>query len=229
MENPSLPGAWDDEITFNTQHSSQWDSLCHLNNIDTGLAYNGFKPTKDALKKPTSTAENDAPTLDHWHQVGGMAARGVLIDYKAYAEEKGIPFHPLDTVRITVQDMEACAAHYGVEFRFGDVLLVRTGATEIYELPSEEALGRIEKSTLAGLHGCEETPRWIWNKRFAAVASDSMALEAMPGLDKDGNPGGLECLSMYTTLESWWFSSFANFDFCSSASISPQLIRNVHR
>lgn len=197
---PSHTHYWDDEITFNTQHSSQWDSLCHVQSTHTGFSYNDFQPTQETLTNCASTAENDAPTLDHWHEAGGMAARGVLIDYKAYADEKGTPFHPLESVRITAQDVEDCAAHFGVAFKPGDVLLVRTGATEVYENPTDEEVAKMQTGTLAGLHGCEDTARWIWNKRFTAVASDAIALEALPGLDKDGNPGGLGCLRTYFTL-----------------------------
>jgi hypothetical protein len=39
---------------------------------------------------------------------------------------------------------------------------------------------------LAGVHGTEETARWLWNHRFAAVAGDSMAFEALPPLKPDG-------------------------------------------
>ncbi|KAK2612787.1 hypothetical protein QQS21_001239 [Conoideocrella luteorostrata] len=194
------PHCWDDEISFNTQYSSQWDSLCHIHNVETNMAYNAATPTRENLKVQT-TKDNDLPTLDHWHDNGCMVARGVLIDYKAFAEEKGIPFHAFDSVRITPADVEACAAHQGVLFKPGDVLLVRTGATEILEDPSEEDVVKIAAGSSAGLHGCEETARWIWNKRFAAVASDCPGFEAVPGADEDGKPaGGLECLVLHQYL-----------------------------
>jgi kynurenine formamidase len=41
---------------------------------------------------------------------------------------------------------------------------------------------------ISGLHGAEETARWLWNKRFAAVASDSLAFEAYPPLGPNGTP-----------------------------------------
>jgi hypothetical protein len=181
---------FDDEISFNTQHSSQWDSLCHVTSRHTGLAYNGFSITGDILAQTTSTAANEAPTLDHWHEAGGMAARGVLIDYKAYAEETSTSFHALDGVRITPRHVEACAAHFNVSFQPGDVLLLRTGATEIYQDAGEETHGT-KSAALSGLDGCEETARWIWNRRFTAVASDCMGLEAMPGLHEAAERGTL--------------------------------------
>lgn len=191
---PDAP-SWDDELSFNTQSSSQWDSLCHVQHLPSGLAYNGNKPTKENLSAET-TAENTQPTLDHWHEHGGLAARGVLLDYKRYAEETGLSFHAWGGDRLTVEQLEACAGHFGVEFRYGDVLLVRTGATDVIAAPTPEDLQMMQAQRMSGLHGCVETARWIWNKRFAAIASDSMALEAFPPLKADGTDGGLEDLCL---------------------------------
>jgi kynurenine formamidase len=50
------------------------------------------------------------------------------------------------------------------------------------------------------VHGTEETARWMWNKRFAAVASDSMAFEAYPPLKGDGTVGGSIDLVLHSYL-----------------------------
>lgn len=185
--------SWDDELSFNTQCSSQWDSLCHFQHQDSGLAYNGANPDKEALSID-STETNKMPTLDHWHSRGCIAGRGVLIDYASYAEEKGLEFHAFDGNRITVEDLEACAAHQNVEFQPGDILIVRTGATEIVDNMNPADLGKMAAAKLTGLHGCEETARWLWNKRFAAAASDSNSFEAYPPLKPDGSIGGMKDL-----------------------------------
>lgn len=127
------PGShgWDDELEFNTQFSSQWDSLVHMQHQPSGLAYNGIKPTQEGLASPQTTAENGQPTIDHWHARGGLVGRGVLIDFKAYMESQSKPYHCLDGYRITVEDLEEVARHQGTEFRRGDILIIRTGVTEI--------------------------------------------------------------------------------------------------
>lgn len=127
------PGShgWDDELEFNTQFSSQWDSLVHMQHQPSGLAYNGIKPTQEGLDSPQTTAENKQPTIDHWHSRGGLVGRGVLIDFKAYMESQSKPYHCLDGYRITVEDVEEVACHQGVEFLHGDILIIRTGVTEI--------------------------------------------------------------------------------------------------
>lgn len=185
------PGAhaWDDELEFNTQCSSQWDSLVHVQHQASGMAYNGLKPTQEGLTSPQLTSDNELPTLDHWHSRGGLVGRGVLIDFKEYMDSQGMPYHCLDGHRITVEEMEAVAKHQGVEFRRGDILIVRTGITEIWENPTPEAFVKMQEGTLSGLHGAEETARWLWNKHFAAVAGDSQSCEAYPPLKPDGTAG----------------------------------------
>ncbi|KAK7413834.1 hypothetical protein QQX98_007251 [Neonectria punicea] len=191
--------SWDDELDFNTQGGSQWDSLCHFQHQPTGLAYNGANPSMEALSAE-STASNPMPTLDHWHTRGCVVGRGVLIDFKAFAEEKGIAFHPFDGDRIKVEDIEACAAHFGVEFRPGDILLVRTGATEVVDKMDPADLAKMGAGTLSGLHGSEQTARWLWNKRFAAAASDSSSFEAFLPLKPDNSIGGMKDLVLHTYL-----------------------------
>ncbi|CAG7563811.1 unnamed protein product [Fusarium equiseti] len=188
--------SWDDEISFNTQGSSQWDSLCHFQHQDSGLAYNGANPTREALSVD-STESNTMPTLDHWHSRGCIVGRGVLLDYAAYAEEKNIEFHPFDGHRITVEDLEACAAYQNVEFQPGDILLIRTAATEVVDKMDPAGLAKMMAAKLSGLHGCEETARWLWNKRFAAAASDSSSFEAFPPLKPDGSIGGMKDLVLH--------------------------------
>lgn len=194
---PGVGESWDDCLSFNTQNSSQWDSLCHYQHQPSGLAYNGFKPSRESMSAQT-TGDNNAPTLDHWHQRGGLVARGVLLDYKAYTEDKGINFHAFDGTRIKVADLEACAAHQGLELKQGDVLIIRLGGTEIIEtLTSDQVMQMLGAYKLSGVDGSEETARWIWNKRFAAVAGDSNAFEAFPPLRPDGSEGGMNELGTF--------------------------------
>ncbi|KZW02782.1 hypothetical protein EXIGLDRAFT_636798 [Exidia glandulosa HHB12029] len=196
--------SWDDEIEFNTQISSQWDSLCHFQHQPSGLAYNGFSLTKEDLSKD-STAENTAPTLDHWHERGGVVARGVLIDYKAYADEKGIAFGPFDGKSITVRDLEEVAKHQGVEFKQGDILIVRTGYTEaLTGKTAEEQLAYLMSRTVSGVEPSEEVAKWVWNKHFAAVASDNVSFETIPLTIPDGSQWQVKDL----VLHPWFLSMF---------------------
>ena len=189
---------WDDELSFNTQFSSQWDSLVHVTHGDPLVTYNGFEPTEAGLSV-LDTRENTLPTIDHWHARGGVVGRGVLIDFKRWVEEvKGGSYHPLDGHRITVQEIEEVAQWEGVEFKYGDILVVRTGYTEMLAAPTQEDFAKFAKTTLSGVHGAEETARWIWNHRIAAVAGDAHAFEALPPLKDDGSPGEIADLGELT-------------------------------
>ncbi|PHH62659.1 hypothetical protein CDD81_6805 [Ophiocordyceps australis] len=178
MGYPERMKSWDDEVEFNTQASSQWDSLCHVNHFGSGLAYNGFDLNKKDLADPIF--QTKFPTIEHWHSHGGIVARGVLLDYKAFAEETKVPFSAFGNNPIKVKDLEACAKHFGVEFCPGDILIVRIGMTEVVNDPTEEDKKQMKSGIMNGLDGCEETARWLWNKRFAAVASDGFGLELFP-------------------------------------------------
>ncbi|KAI0594082.1 putative cyclase-domain-containing protein [Biscogniauxia sp. FL1348] len=196
----SSGAGWDDELHFNTQSGSQWDSLVHWAHQASGLSYNGALVTRSSLSDSTS------PTLEHWHARGGLVARGVLIDFAAWAQDSGeesgdISAHPLDGHRITVAQIEAIAARQGVAFRPGDVLLLRTGLTDVMRAPpAPDALAKLAAGRIAGMHGCRESVRWLWDRHFAAVAGDSWGFEALMPLKEDGSPGGPNDLYLHPWL-----------------------------
>ncbi len=60
-------------------------------------------------------------------------------------------------------------------------MIIRTGYTEAIANPTPELFAKFQQGGgLSGLHGVEETARWVWNKRLAAVAGDAHAFEAYP-------------------------------------------------
>lgn len=187
---PNGPHGWDDEVEFNTQCSSQWDSLCHFNHQATAQGYNGTRPTKEDLTQDALNwdKEQAIPTLNHWHSRGGVVARGVLIDAKLYFEKIGRDFDPHQLHCISVADIEAIAKDQKVELKLGDVIIVRTGNTEALEgLDGPAQLAKMHSGGAAGVRGDMETVRWFWNKHFAAVAGDAMAFENFPPLEGDYN------------------------------------------
>ena len=66
LDHPGSARLNDHQVEFNTQCSSQWDSLVHFNHQPTGSAYNGAKPTVKDLEQPfgTSDAGMKFPTLN---------------------------------------------------------------------------------------------------------------------------------------------------------------------
>lgn len=171
--------------------------MVHWQHQESGLAYNGIEVTKDGLSA-ASTDENQMPTLDHWHARGGLVARGVLIDVKAWYEAKARAngkigddaiFHPFEEHRITAAQIETIAKDQGVDFRHGDVLIMRTGLTEYLENPQPADLAKAQNFQLAGMDGTLDSAKWLWNKHFAAVAGDAIAFEALMPIKEDGSVG----------------------------------------
>ncbi|EXJ60782.1 hypothetical protein A1O7_04935 [Cladophialophora yegresii CBS 114405] len=200
--NPALRlHGYDDEVEFNTQASSQWDSLAHFTHQATGLGYNGVKPTVDSLRQPFGKVdlEKAIPTLNHWHERGGLVGRGVLLDYRAYAVAHDIQFNCFDNDKIYVEDLEKVAEWEGVQLRQGDILIVRTGFTE--ELASaktgEEQQKLLSSHRTCGVYGSVATAKWFWNHHFAAVAGDAIAFEQVPPTLEDGSEGAINQLVLH--------------------------------
>ncbi|KAJ6017217.1 cyclase [Penicillium sp. IBT 35674x] len=199
----NLHYGFDDEVEFNTQGSSQWDSLCHFLHLPTGTAYNGAKPKAEEMQNP-SFSKHKLPTLDHWHDRGCIAGRGVLIDFKSYAEAHGVKYCPFSAFRIGVSDIKAVASYQGITFRSGDILIIRFGVTEaLGDMTGDEQAAAMSSYQACGLDGSEEMARWLWNEHFAAVASDNIAVEAMPPMID-----GVEQPLTHLILHQWCLSLF---------------------
>ncbi|MGD9987633.1 cyclase family protein [Pseudonocardia sp.] len=157
---------------FYTQGSSQLDGLRHFAHPEHGF-YNGTDP--DRLLPGT-------PTLGvNRYSEHGIVGRGVLVDVDSHLRARGHVLdhdagEPIDVATVT----EAAAAQ-GVEFRPGDILMVRTGWGRHY-LHELSAAERRELVPLraSGLRACHETVEWLWDNRFAVVASDTFAVESWP-------------------------------------------------
>lgn len=132
---------WDNELDFDTQLSSQWDSLCHVTN-KSHITYNNAKATQETLESQPTTS-NPLPTLEHWHSRWCIVSRGVLIDFKTYIEDTtSTIFDPLSGHNITVDEIETVAKYQGVELKPVDILIVRAGYTEMLVQPTAADFGR---------------------------------------------------------------------------------------
>lgn len=143
--------------------------------------YNGVQTSPQELMGGSGDAEAKLPTLNRWHERGGLVARGVFIDYKRYADAKGIKFSPFETHKITVQELEEVAETQGVEFKPGDVIIIRSGFTEALTGLSDAKQSELMASHRAcGVTGDVAAAKWFWNKHFAGVAGDMIAFEHLP-------------------------------------------------
>lgn len=200
VDSPLAAHGYDDEVEFNTQCSSQWDSLCHFHHQPSKSGYNGVQTSVDELIQTygNEDLEQKLPTLNHWHSRGGLVARCVFIDYKRWADKNGIEYSPFTDHRIKISEIEQIAKETGVEFKTGDLFLIRSGFTEgLTGISGEEQEEKMGSHRTAGVEGTKESAKWFWNHHFSAVAGDAIAFEAVPPKKEDGTDGSLADLVLH--------------------------------
>jgi len=202
----------DDELHINTQSGTQWDGLRHFGILEHKVFYNdtpsssiplGQVVMQDPLKVDPASIKLG---IHNWAK-HGICGRGVFLDLVSYftASGKPLPYDPWTTHPITVPQLEACAKHYGVTFRAGDILILRVGFIKRYTESSQEEkdiLGSTPE-TFAGIEQSDDMKRFLWNNHFAAVASDQPALESWP------TPQGIP--HMHQTLLGLWGMPIGEF------------------
>lgn len=121
-------------------------------------------------------------TVAEWSKRGGIVGRGILLDYLAWAKLNHITYSPTEAHAITVRELERVAKHQGTELQPGDILLIRSGFVKWHNEAtfSERVKGTAEGSAWAGVEGSEESVRWFWDRRFAAVGGDANVFECWP-------------------------------------------------
>ncbi|MCP9964858.1 cyclase family protein [Actinomadura madurae] len=96
--------------------------------------------------------------------------------------ERGTPLDLAGNYMITPEDLDEVAAAQGVEFRPGDVLLLRVGWASYWldEVGEEDRQAFKKRIRHPGLIQSKEMIAWLWDHRFAMVASDDLGVEAHP-------------------------------------------------
>lgn len=102
----------------------------------------------------------------------------MLIDYASYAERHNIAVHHYGSHAITLQDVWAVAREQGTEFQTGDVLFLRTGYVAKFKaLTAEQRTEVARVGEWCGLAQGRDVSEWLWERQFAAVASDTPGFE----------------------------------------------------
>lgn len=158
---------------FYLQVSSQWDGFRHVAAREFGY-YGGVPAGRTGEGGDRLGIER---FVEH-----GLVGRAVLVDIAGHMAATGAPVEPLAPFAITAAHVEAARAAQGVEIRAGDVLLLRTGWMQGYLAADAEGRVKFARTfAFPGLYAGEETARYLWNLRIAAVAADNPALEVAPG------------------------------------------------
>ena len=178
--------ACDDEWSFNTQCSSQWDGCRHY-------AYQGSEAEGGGLYYMGRRAEEfergeEANGIQHMAK-RGVAGRGVLVDWWRWKMERGEKVDAFSAHAIPWEELVATAEAQGTPLEGmgpGDVLVVRSGYLAQYAEMAEErraeldALYQHTKPSNIGVRACSELLEFLWEKQIAAVAGDSRSFERWP-------------------------------------------------
>lgn len=173
-------------MSFNTQISTQIDGLRHFAYQSSKLFYNGH--TEQSILTPGSTVLG----THHWHSRGGLAGRGILIDYWSYAQHHqdkiydpcGIPSHAVsfDDIMHCLREQQQLSTT-DLVVREGDMILFRMGYTKQYHQLTPEAerhFGTRAMPETCGIAQDERMLRFLWDHRVSLVGADTPAMEKLP-------------------------------------------------
>ncbi|KAF2120359.1 hypothetical protein BDV96DRAFT_595903 [Lophiotrema nucula] len=211
-------GYTDDVMTINTQMSTQFDGLRHFaystdGNSSTYQYYNDLIPDYDHVVGWNYTSVLGIQQAAE----KGIAARGVLLDYKAWMDARNQTYNPLSTWSVHASELQQVAEWQGLPSNFsrpGDILVVRFGWLAAYG-----QLNETEKQELVlgpgnyiGLIANEESAEWLWNQKFAIVGADNPAFEEVPFSHE--LIGGVYGRSLHQVMISGWGQNILEFIDC---------------
>ncbi|KAF1352126.1 hypothetical protein BDV97DRAFT_348816 [Delphinella strobiligena] len=166
----------DDVWTFNTQSSGQWDGLRHFGYQDCARFYNG------ATIEDIHSADSTINGIGAWSEQG-IVGRGILLDYESWRQtQKDLSHDAFSAGSIPLSHLLAVAEWEGVEIKFGDILIIRSGYTTQYATKTHSDLEALTKTNPPPYFGVEQSLpmlHWIWSN-FSAVAGDHPSFECWP-------------------------------------------------
>jgi hypothetical protein len=177
---PMNTNANDDYVdNFYLQASTQWDGLRHVGCPGHGF-YGGYQGEFTA-------ADTGTLGIQHWASAG-IIGRGVLVDLPRYHARHDLPYAADGGTPVPASVVAAAASDGGVQFRPGDILCLKFGWPDSYlGLPPGDRAEAAIRGQFTGLSAEEETARFLWDTRIAAVAADNPALEVVPGDPANGS------------------------------------------
>ncbi|KAK2758579.1 hypothetical protein CKAH01_05627 [Colletotrichum kahawae] len=128
-----LKHAHDDEWSFNSQCSSQWDGFRYYAYQEEGLYYMG-RTAADFADSPIPNG------IQHVSQKG-IAGRAIFIDWYAWAQEQGIVVDAFSSHEVPFSELMEAMTAQGLEkdvFRPGDIVVLRFGYLAQYQLMTRD-------------------------------------------------------------------------------------------
>lgn len=224
----------DDQVTLALQYSTQWDSFAHVgaffdvsgSGTKEKVYYNGYRagehvvgpidyrtglPDQQGEDVPVSGPHNGARALSIANFASRpIQGRGVLIDLKKHF---GLERHAVNCA-----DLELVIREDGIVVEPGDILLFRTGFTEVLLNMNREPDIDVLNRTGAVLDGRDDgLLQWITDSGVAALCADNYAVEGLPAREALGRRPSLplhqHCLFKLGVplAELWWLSDLADW------------------
>lgn len=171
--------ACDDSVTLYNQYSTQWDSLAHRgalfdadgDGVPEPRYYNGFRAGEHLVKHEDGTVEAKALGIEQM-AAHGVQGRAVLVDFHSIY---GNAHH-----EVGYEDLMRAMEAQNVVIEPGDIFCFWTGLDRLILEAKGEPDPSI-KQACAVLDGRDEKLlKWIEDSGLAAIASDTIAVEAIP-------------------------------------------------
>jgi kynurenine formamidase len=157
------------ETVSGTAHSgAHVDALAHMTIGEDDHWYGGGN-TREHLG-------DRGPKFGDGAKLPPFVTRGVLLDVPGHRGIEALPAHE----PVTADELQAVAAHQGVEVRAGDVVLIRSGY--LSQWPHPDGLAR---HVTAGPD--ISAARWLLERGVVATGSDTETYEVQPAPDP-GSP-----------------------------------------
>ncbi len=217
----------DDQVTLALQYSTQWDSLAHMggtfdvggSGVEEKVYYNGYRANEHIVGPLDYRDGDDVPVEGPYGtralDVSKMArkaiqGRGVLLDLKKH--------FGLDRRYVSCQDLRRILEVDRIVIEEGDMLLLRTGFTEVLmEMKRVPDIAVLNK-TASVLDGRDsELLQWITDSGVAAICADNYAVEGVPAKQALGRRPALplheHCLFKLGVplAELWWLKDLADY------------------
>lgn len=217
----------DDQVMLALQYSTQWDSFAHVGAFfdvnDDGKSekvyYNGFKANEHVVGpvdyRPDGDVPVDGPYGARALDISNLArkaiqGRAVMIDLKKH--------FGLGRRSVGIEDLQHVIRVDDIDVRPGDLLVLRTGFTEVLmqmnKQPDKEKLD----ATGAVLDGRDEALlQWISDSQVTALCADNYAVEGLPAREALGRRPSLplhqHCLFKLGVplAELWWLGDLADW------------------
>ncbi len=132
-----------------------------------------------------------SPSRIVFAQNGGIIGRGILLDWYSWAARNGISLSPFRTNAIEISHLKAIVKETGLTIRPGDILFIRSGFVAEYKKLStaeREKFPDRQPGGLLGLEATQDSLRWLWENRFAAIAGDASGFERGPATGPYNHP-----------------------------------------